>query len=322
MKSVAEYRADIESAIKSIELPSGKFTNLYSPIEYAMSAGGKRIRPVLTLMATDAFGGDPEKAMKQALGIEMFHNFTLVHDDVMDNSDVRRGRPTVHSKYGLTGAILSGDTMLTLATQLIAEIDDSLLRQVLDAFNSMAIKVYEGQQLDIDFETSSHINLEDYLEMIRLKTGALLGTAVKIGTIIGGGSEKDAELMYEFGVMTGLAFQIQDDLLDTFGDPATFGKPIGGDIKNAKKTYLYVAALEEDNQTAEALKAAFSIQAPDMRVKTVTRLYEKLGMNDKCKKAVGHYSSKALKALNSTSLSEEKREAFRKLAEKLIGRKK
>lgn len=322
MKSVAEYRADIESAIKSIELPSGKFTNLYSPIEYAMSAGGKRIRPVLTLMAADAFGGDPEKAMKQALGIEMFHNFTLVHDDVMDNSDVRRGRPTVHSKYGLTGAILSGDTMLTLATQLIAEIDDSLLRQVLDAFNSMAIKVYEGQQLDIDFETSSHINLEDYLEMIRLKTGALLGTAVKIGTIIGGGSEKDAELMYEFGVMTGLAFQIQDDLLDTFGDPATFGKPIGGDIKNAKKTYLYVAALEEDNQTAEALKAAFSIQAPDMRVKTVTRLYEKLGMNDKCKKAVGHYSSKALKALNSTSLSEEKREAFRKLAEKLIGRKK
>lgn len=322
MKSVAEYRADIESAIKSIELPSGKFTNLYSPIEYAMSAGGKRIRPVLTLMAADAFGGDPEKAMKQALGIEMFHNFTLVHDDVMDNSDVRRGRPTVHAKYGLTGAILSGDTMLTLATQLIAEIDDSLLRQVLDAFNSMAIKVYEGQQLDIDFETSSHINLEDYLEMIRLKTGALLGTAVKIGTIIGGGSEKDAELMYEFGVMTGLAFQIQDDLLDTFGDPATFGKPIGGDIKNAKKTYLYVAALEEDNQTAEALKAAFSIQAPDMRVKTVTRLYEKLGMNDKCKKAVGHYSSKALKALNSTSLSEEKREAFRKLAEKLIGRKK
>ena len=322
MKTTAEYSADIESAIRAIELKGDKYAGLYEPIQYALSAGGKRIRPVLTLMGADAFGGDFRKAMEPALGIEIFHNFTLLHDDVMDNSDVRRGRPTVHKKYDANTAILSGDTMLTLATQKITKVDDPILRRVIDTFNDMALKVYEGQRLDIDFETSDKINLSDYLEMIEGKTGSLLGAAVKIGAMIGGASDKDADLMYEYGMMTGLAFQIQDDWLDTFGDATTFGKPIGGDIKNAKKTYLYVAALEEDNQTAEALRSAFSISSPEMRVKAVTRLYEKLGMNEKCKKAVGHYSSKALKALNSTSLSEEKKEAFRKLAEKLIGRKK
>lgn len=322
MKTIAEYSADIESAIKQLQFPEGKYSTLYEPIKYALSAGGKRIRPVLTLMGADAFGDDASKALTPAIGIETFHNFTLLHDDVMDNSDVRRGRPTVHKKFDTNSAILSGDTMLTYATQLICDVEDDKLREVLKTFNDMAMRVYEGQRLDMDFETSDTISLEDYLEMIEGKTGSLLGAAVKIGALIGGSSTKDADLMYEYGVMTGLAFQIQDDWLDTFGDATTFGKPIGGDIKNAKKTYLYVAALEEDSQTAEALRAAFSIQAPEMRVKAVTRLYEKLGMNEKCKKAVGHYSSKALKALHSTSLSEEKREAFRKLAEKLIGRKK
>lgn len=322
MKTIAEYSADVESAIKSLEFPEGKYATLYDPIKYALSAGGKRIRPVLTLMGADAFGGDASKALTPAVGIEIFHNFTLLHDDVMDNSDIRRSRPTVHKKYDINSAILSGDTMLTLATKMVAKVDDSILREILDTFNDMAIRVYEGQRLDMDFETATTISLSDYLEMIEGKTGSLLGAAVKIGALIGGASKKDADLMYEFGVMTGLAFQIQDDWLDTFGDSATFGKPIGGDIKNTKKTYLYVAALEQDNQTAEALRAAFSIQAPDMRVKAVTRLYEKLGMNEKCKKAVGHYSSKALKALHATDLDEEKREAFRKLAEKLIGRKK
>lgn len=240
----------------------------------------------------------------------------------MDKSDMRRGRPTVHKKYDENTAILSGDTMLTLATQLVAEVDDSKLRKVLDTFNEMAIKVYEGQRLDMDFETAGNIRLDDYLEMIEGKTGSLIGAAVKIGSIIGGASERDAEKMYEYGVMTGLAFQIQDDWLDTFGDSTTFGKPIGGDIMNGKKTYLYVAALEEGGQTAEALRTAYEIPAGEMRVKAVTRLYEKLGMSEKCRKAVGHYSSKALKALNATSLGEEEKEAFKKLAEKLIGRKK
>lgn len=322
MKTIAEYASDVESALRNLNLPSGNLSTLYQPIEYALSAGGKRIRPVLVLMGADAFGKKGNDALMPAVGIETFHNFTLLHDDVMDKSDVRRGRPTVHKKYDENTAILSGDTMLTLATKYVAEVEDSKLRKVLDTFNDMALKVYEGQRLDMDFETSDNISLPAYLDMIEGKTGSLLGAAVKIGSIIGGADEKDADLMYEYGVMTGLAFQIQDDWLDTFGDATTFGKPIGGDIINGKKTYLYVAAFAEGGQTAEALRSAFTIPSGDMRVKTVTRLYEKLGMNEKCKKAVGHYSAKALKALNTTSLGEEEKEAFRKLAEKLIGRKK
>lgn len=322
MKTLDEYRIEIETAIQKLEFPGGLLANLYDPIKYALSAGGKRIRPVLTLMSADAFGDKSSEAVMPALGIETFHNFTLVHDDVMDNSDIRRGRQTVHKKFNENTAILSGDTMLTLATQYVSMVPDSLLRNVVDTFNSMAIKVYEGQQLDMDFEKEVKIALSDYITMIESKTGALLGASAKIGALIGGASEKDAQKMYEFGMQTGVAFQIQDDWLDTFGDAATFGKSIGGDINNGKKTYLYVAALEQDSQTAQALKEAYQIPAGDVRVKTVTRLYEKLAINESAKKAVNHYSSLALKALNATSLSDEKKEVFRKLAEKLIGRKK
>lgn len=322
MKTIEEYRIEIEKALQALQLPEGELNNLYAPIKYALSAGGKRIRPVLTLMAADSFGDASSKAMKPAIGLETFHNFTLLHDDVMDKSDMRRGRATVHKKYDENTAILSGDTMLTLATQFISEVGDDQLRCVLDTFNSMAIKVYEGQQLDMDFEKETKISLETYLKMIQWKTGALLGACVKIGSLIGGASEKDADRMYEFGMQTGVAFQIQDDWLDTFGDSASFGKEIGGDINNGKKTYLYVSALQQDSQTAEALRSAYQITPGDVRVKTVTRLYEKLGIGEEAKKAVNHYSSLALKALNSTSLTDEKKEVFRKFAEKLIGRKK
>ena len=322
MKSISDYRSDIEAGIQNMEFPGGNLTSLYEPIKYALSAGGKRLRPVLVLMGADAFGNNAESALTPALGIETFHNFTLLHDDVMDNSDMRRGRATVHKKYDANTAILSGDTMLTLATQLVSKVEDQKLRKVLDTFNDMAIKVYEGQRLDMDFETSSKIGLDEYIEMIKGKTGSLLGAAVKIGALIGNASDKDADLMYEFGMMTGLAFQIQDDWLDTFGDAATFGKKIGGDINNAKKTYLYVAAMEKEGETTGALKSAYEIPAGDTRVKTVTRIYEKLGINEICKKAVGHYSSRALKALNETSLKEDAKEQFRLFAEKLIGRKK
>lgn len=322
MKTISDYSSDIETAIRGLNFPQGNLKSLYSPIEYGLSAGGKRIRPVLLLMGADAFGNKAAEAITPAVGIETFHNFTLLHDDVMDKSDLRRGRPTVHKKFDENSAILSGDTMLTLATQYVTEVDDSILKCVLHTFNDMAIELYEGQRLDMDFETADNISLADYLKMIEGKTSSLLGASVKIGSIIGGASEKDANLMYEFGVMIGIAFQIQDDYLDTFGDPATFGKPIGGDILNGKKTYLYVAALEQGGQTAEALKTAFTLPPSDMKVKTVTRLYEKIGMKEICKKAVAHYSSKALKALNATSLGDEEKEAFKKLAEKLVGRKK
>ena len=322
MKSIDEYRIMVESALQELQFPGGKLDSLYLPIKYALSAGGKRIRPVLTLMSADSFGNKAETALMPAIGIETFHNFTLLHDDVMDKSDIRRGRPTVHKKYNENTAILSGDTMLTLASKYISRVPESLLPQILDCFNDMAIKVYEGQQLDMDFESANKIDPEEYLEMIKLKTGALLGASAKIGALVGGASEKDAEKMYEFGVMTGVAFQIQDDWLDTFGDSAIFGKAIGGDINNAKKTYLYVLAHHQNSQTADALRDAFQIPAGDVRVKTVTRLYEKLGIKEASKKAVNHYSSLALKALNGTSLSDEDKELFRKFAEKLVGRKK
>lgn len=322
MKTIEEYRIEIEKNIQDLKFPQGKLDSLYAPIKYALSAGGKRIRPVLTLMSADAFGDAADKAVKPAIALETFHNFTLLHDDVMDKSEMRRGRLTVHKKYNENTAILSGDTMITLASQYMMEVEDSLLRPVLDTFNSMAIKVYEGQQLDMDFEKETQVSTEEYIQMIEYKTGALIGACAKIGALIGGASEQDAEKMYEFGVKTGVAFQIQDDWLDTFGDATTFGKTIGGDINNGKKTYLYVAALQQDSQTSTALREAFQFPQGDVRVKAVTRLYEKLGIDEQAKKAVNHYSSLALKALNATSLSDAEKETFRKFAEKLIGRKK
>lgn len=322
MKTIDEYRSFFEEALQKIKFPEGNLSNLYEPIKYALGAGGKRIRPVLAIMTADAFGNMGSEALKAAIGLELFHNFTLLHDDVMDKSDLRRGRKTVHAKYNENTAILSGDTMLTIAAQYVSEVTDDLLRDVTDTFNRMAIKVYEGQQLDMDFEDKEKISVEDYLEMIRYKTGELLGASVKIGALIGGASKEDAELMYEYGIQTGIAFQIQDDWLDTFGDATSFGKNIGGDINNGKKTFLYVDALSRESDISSALREAFKITAGELRVKTVTRLYDKLGVGEAAQKAVKHYSSLALKALNSTSLSDENKEVFRKLAEKLIGRKK
>ena len=322
MLKISEYRTIIEKAISDLVFPAGNVASLYQPILYGLSAGGKRLRPVLTLMGADSFGNNYQDAIVPALGIEMFHNFTLFHDDVMDKSEFRRGRPTVHKKYNDNAAILSGDTMLTLAYEYISKVPVNKLRNILNSFNDMAIKVYEGQSLDMTFENSDNITVNDYIKMIEYKTGALLGASVKIGAIIGNASDKDADIMYEFGKNIGIAFQIQDDWLDTFGDSSTFGKPIGGDINNSKKTYLYVSAFSEGGQTADALKAAYNIIPGEMRRNTVTRLYEKIGMSEKSKKAVNQYLGSALKAINETSLSKEVKEKFQEFAEKLIGRKK
>ncbi len=322
MKAVSEYTSDVEGLIKALALPEDKFPNLYNPIRYALSAGGKRLRPVMTLMAADAFGKAAEKAENAALAIELFHNFTLLHDDVMDKSEVRRGRPSVHAKFGINSAILSGDTMLTLANIYATKVDDNVLRTVSDVFNAMALNVYEGQQLDMDFETRDDVTLEQYIEMISLKTGALLGAALQIGAIIGGAGEKDARKMYDYGVNLGLAFQIQDDWLDTFGDSITFGKPIGGDIANNKKTYLLLAVEAASPADGEAVRIAMKLPDREMKIKTVTRIYEKAGVGELCRKAVDSYMTKAMGALRSTSLGDEQKEAFRKFAEKLVGRRK
>ncbi|MBD5203938.1 MAG: polyprenyl synthetase family protein [Bacteroidales bacterium] len=322
MKAISEYTSDVETLLRDIELPGEKFAGLTDPIRYALSAGGKRLRPVMTLMAAEAFGGDAMRAADAAVGLEIFHNFTLLHDDVMDKSEVRRGRPSVHARFGVNSAILSGDTMLTLASIYINKVEDLQLRRVNDIFNNMALDVYKGQQLDMDFETRDDVTLADYIEMISLKTGALLGAALQIGAVIGGASDKDAGKMYEFGMNVGLAFQIQDDWLDTFGDSITFGKPIGGDIANNKKTYLRLAVGESSGADAGALKMAMTIPDREMKIKTVTRIYEKAGVGDMCRKAVDAYMSKALGALRSTSLDDDRKDTFRRLAEKLVGRKK
>lgn len=312
----------IAKVLRDISYPGGRLAGLYEPIEYALDAGGKRLRPSLLLMTADAFGGNTEVAEEAAVGVEIFHNFTLLHDDVMDKSDLRRSRPTVHAKWDENTAILSGDTMLTLATQHVAKVPDALLRPVLDMFNRMAVRVYEGQRLDMDFETDENVTLDDYLRMIADKTGALIGGAAGIGAILGGASAKDADLMQQYGEALGLAFQIQDDWLDVFGDTTTFGKPIGGDINNNKKSFLLLSALNAGTPDSEALREAMKLGAGETKIKVVTRLYERMNVSETCRSAIAKYSKQALKALKSTSLSEENREPFRLLIDKLTGRKK
>lgn len=322
MKSFSDYSAHIEKVIRDIELPGGDLAGLYQPVSYSMSAGGKRLRPALVLMAADAFGANPGEAEKAAVGIETFHNFTLVHDDVMDSSEVRRGRPSVYAKWDVNSAILSGDTMLTLATEYVAQVPDGILRRVLKTFNDMALRVYEGQHLDMDFERLDEVTLAQYIDMISLKTGALLGASAAIGALIGGASEQDVRRMYDYGMKLGIAFQIQDDWLDIFGDASTFGKPIGGDINNNKKSYPLLAAYSMASPEAEALREAMRLPAGDTKVKVVTNLYTQIDISAKCRAAIAEYSSEAVSALKSTSLSAECREPFRLLVDKLTGRKK
>lgn len=324
MKKISDYSAEAEMALRALKLSEKEPSSLYGPVDYALASGGKRLRPGLVMMTAESFGGEKalDDSKSPAAGIEMFHNFTLLHDDVMDHSEMRRGKESVWNKWDAETAILSGDTMLTLATQLVADVADDKLRRVLDTFNHMAMEVYEGQRLDIDFEKIEVVNSDIYIEMIRKKTGALLGAAGAIGAIIAGASDKDVAAMATFGEMLGIAFQIQDDWLDTYGDSSTFGKPIGGDILNDKKTFLLVKAMEAEQGTVEALKVTMKELKGEAKIKAVTRLYDKLNLNEETRKAVSFYSKQALKALKSTSLSEEKKEPYRLLVEKLTGRKK
>lgn len=322
MKRISEYASEVEASLLALGFSERKPSSLYAPIAYALEAGGKRIRPVLVLMTVEAFGGDTAAAMPVALGMELFHNFTLLHDDVMDDSDTRRNRPTVFRKYGAPAAILSGDTMLGEAQRLISDVADDRLRRVTDVFNRMAIDVYEGQALDMEFEHRDDVTPEEYVEMIRLKTGALLGACAEIGGVLCGCNDKVCAALRAYGENLGIAFQIEDDWLDTFGDASTFGKPIGGDINQAKKTFLYISGMAAGTEEAKALRIAMELPAGDMRVKTVTRIYEKMHLDEGCRKAAASYSAKALKAVKSTGLPDERLESFKYLLDRLSGRKK
>lgn len=319
-----DYSSIIESAIRDNHYHRHSPEGLYTPIDYGMSAGGKRLRPSLLLMTAEAFGGAEglHRAIHAALGYELFHNFTLLHDDVMDNSAMRRGRPSVQAKWGVDTAILSGDTMLNLAMEQVMQVPDDILRPVLELFNDMAIKVYEGQQYDMEFEKADNVSVEDYLRMISLKTGALISAAVVSGAMIGGAGKEDIERMRGYADNLGIAFQIQDDWLDVYGDALTFGKPIGGDINNGKKSYLLLTALSGGTSDAEALREAMKIPAGEGRVKAVTRIYDKMDISNRVRAEVNRYSADALQCLRQTSLGEAAREPFVRLADKLTGRTK
>ena len=321
MKPFQTYLDTVNQAIAAIPYPAEP-DQLYAPIAYHMALGGKRIRPVLVLMACDALGGDAAGALDAALGIEMFHNFTLLHDDVMDNADVRRGKPTVHRRWSSNTAILSGDTMLTLATQFIARTGNSA---VMDLFNKTAIEIYEGQQWDMDFEERNDVTVEEYINMIRLKTSVLLGCALKTGALLAEGAEVDCKAIYEAGVNMGLAFQLQDDLLDVWGDPETFGKEIGGDIMNNKKTFLLINAMQlakgdDADELRHWLHDPYATR--EEKVTAVTALYERLGVRQLAQEAIADYNARAINSFNRVKISDEDKQAFIDLANSLAGRNK
>ena len=314
MLSVKEYSQIINTAIAGIKYPSSP-RGLYEPIEYPLDAGGKRLRPVLALAACDALCGDPRRALSQAMGVEMFHNFTLLHDDLMDHSPVRRGRPTVYVKWDDRTAVLSGDAMLTMASMLMRggqahALSQESLIALLNLFDTTAMEIYEGQQLDMEFESRSDVKVQEYIEMIRLKTSVLLGCACRCGALMAGADEPTQRALYRFGELLGLAFQLQDDYLDTFGDAATFGKPIGGDIRNEKKTWLRNSALERDRSSA--LRDALVLSGQE-KIDAVRRIYISLGLDKEIRTLITAYSSQAIEALPA-SLSPEAREFFTSLA--------
>ncbi len=296
---------------------------LYQPIGYALESGGKRIRPTLTLMACELFGGTRNEALPAALAIEVFHNFTLLHDDVMDCADVRRSRPTVHRKWDTNTAILSGDAMMIKAYEFLQQLPSDKLLAVLPIFTETALQVCEGQQYDINFERCEEVSIDNYFEMIRKKTAVLLAAALKIGAIVGDATETDAQNLYNFGIEIGLAFQLRDDYLDAFGDEKTFGKRIGGDILTGKKTFLLITALHSANseQRAKIKQTLADHRLPDdEKIATIKTIYQQLDIPKICEEQVNANYQQALAALKQISGAKNSLQPFITLAAKLMGR--
>lgn len=293
---------------------------LYEPIAYTLSLGGKRLRPQLVLMGCGLFSEEVEQALPAALGIEVFHNFTLLHDDLMDKADIRRGKPTVYKKWGDNRAILSGDAMVIEAYRFISDVPENCLKHVLDLFSKMALEICEGQQFDMDFETRDDVQIDEYINMIRLKTAVLLGTSLKIGALIGGADKKKADILYEFGIDLGIAFQLQDDLLDVYGDEKTFGKAIGGDILNNKKTFMLLSALNAPWLDVVAqLREWINKKEYNNKEKivAVTSLYDQLGIRQVCENKINEYSQRALSKLDKIDGNPEIKNQLKTLVEKL-----
>lgn len=296
---------------------------LYDPVSYVLSLGGKRIRPVLMLMAYNLYREDVKSILQPATGIEVYHNYTLLHDDLMDRADMRRGKATVHKVWNDNVAILSGDAMLVLAYQFMAQCASERLKDVMDLFSLTALEICEGQQLDMEFEQRKDVKEGEYIEMIRLKTSVLLAASLKIGAILGGASKEDADALYDFGVNLGLAFQLKDDLLDVYGDPLRFGKNIGGDILCNKKTYLVIKAFEHANTEQEALLSDWFTREtfdPQEKIAAVTRLYNEIGVKALCENRIVEYSKRASESLNRVNVPAENKQELETMMNELMHR--
>lgn len=322
MSSSEEILAMVNQGLAALHLERQPF-GLYKPIRYVLSMGGKRIRPVLMLLAYNMYRDDVQRALPAAVGVETYHNYTLLHDDVMDRAEVRRGKPCVHKVWNENTAILSGDSMLVMAYQLVAQCPDENLKEVLGLFTATALEIGEGQQYDVDFENRMDVKPEEYIEMIRLKTSVLLACAMKMGALQAGAPAEDCELLYRFGESVGLAFQLQDDMLDVYGDFETFGKRIGGDILCNKKTYMLIKALEGADE-AQRDRLVQWIEAkeydPEEKISAVTSLYNEIGVRHICEDLINKYFEEARLLLDKVALPAESKEVLWQYALGLLGR--
>ena len=321
---VALFEKKLVDAIQEV-FAQEQFPTLYDPARYILSLGGKRLRPLLTLMGADLFGCEADKVINAALAIEIFHNFSLLHDDLMDRADMRRGQPTVHKKWNANSAILSGDAMVIEAYRYIAKVPPALLSVIMDLFSATAMQICQGQQLDMDFEKRMDVSEAEYIEMIRLKTAVLIGCALKMGALIGGAEPRDADCLYEYGINIGLAFQLKDDLLDVYGDPRTFGKMIGGDILCNKKTYLLIKALKNSGEQQKKLLLQW-LSASEFdsaeKIRFVKNVYDELNLKVITGNLIEKYYLASLDCLTSIRVSEDRKKDLMEFSENLMYREK
>jgi geranylgeranyl diphosphate synthase type II len=323
MRTISDYQDLILKHFESLNYQKEP-NNLYEPIRYILSLGGKKLRPVLTLMATEVFDVDYKKALAAATAVEVFHNFSLIHDDIMDDAPLRRGNETVHEKWNINTGILSGDAMLILAYQYFEAYEPKIFQELAKLFSKTALEVCEGQQYDVDFETRDDVTISEYLKMIEFKTAVLVGAAMKMGAIVAETTEENKNLIYDFGLNLGLAFQLQDDYLDAFGNPETFGKQVGGDIIENKKTYLYLKAMEFASATEkEQLSHLFSIHPTENteKINSVKNIFNSTGASQATKKAIVDYTLVAFETLQKIDIAPNKKEILKSFGEKLMGRK-
>lgn len=324
MLTATEIQEKVNAYIASLPYER-KPKSLYDPIEYVLAAGGKRIRPSFVLMAYNLFHDDVDRILPVATALETYHNYTLLHDDLMDKADIRRGRPTVHKKWDDNTAILSGDTMLVLAYEHLAKCDTKYLKPALDLFTETALEVSEGQQFDMEFETRNDVAEEEYIEMIRLKTSVLLACALKMGAVVAGASDADANALYAFGEKVGLAFQLQDDLLDVYGDPKVFGKAIGGDITSNKKTFMLINAFNRADAGTRAELERWTTATefdPAEKIAAVTEIYNRLGIDKLAEQRIKEYFEQSRQHLDELSVSDDRKAVLREYTERMMNRKK